>query len=104
MADVAKRLYGTAQPTTTAATVYDPPAAGCVLKQVYIQNATGTSATMTISIGTDAAATRIMDAQSVPANGFLIIDVWIPLVDADIIQAKQGTTGACTLTLSGVEL
>ena len=105
MADTAKRLYGPAQPATTAATIYTVPASTTtVVRNIRVSNTTGTAATITMSIGTNAAAAQIMSAVSVPANsvydwsGFLVMNA------ADILQALQGTSSALTVTVSGIEV
>jgi hypothetical protein len=54
-----------------------------------------------MSIGADAAATRIYDAYSIAAN--TVLDVWVYFVvdAAEIIQALAGTNNILTLTLDG---
>lgn len=104
MADVAKRAYGPAQPGTTAATVYTAPASTTfTMKQIHATNGSSSSATLTVSIGADAAATRLLNAISVPANGTFTLDVWIPVNATEVVQMAQGTASALTVTMSGVE-
>mgnify|MGYP000341900618 CR=1 FL=1 len=105
MADTAKRAYGPAAPATTAATAYTVPASTTfILKQIHASNGTASSATVTASIGLDAAGTRVLDALTVPANGTYTLDTWIPMAATEVIQVKQGTASACTLTITGVEV
>lgn len=102
--DVQKRLYGPAQPTTSAATLYTVPTAKkTTLELIHVVNTTASIATITLSIGIDAAATRLLSAYSIPANGILTLPVAVTLVAAEIIQGLQGTSGALTITLNGIE-
>jgi hypothetical protein len=59
--------------------------------------------TFTLSIGADAAGTRLFGALSIPANSER--SFWGPytLVAAEIIQALGGTTNILTLTIDGEE-
>jgi hypothetical protein len=86
MADTAKRLAG---PT--------------VLRNIHVSNETGSAATLTLSIGTDAAGKRLYTALSIPANSTLDWSGFIVLAAAEILQAFSGTASALTLTISGVE-
>ena len=101
----AKRLYGPAQPATSDTSLYDPPAAGSVLTGVLLTNTTGSVATATLAIGTTAtAANRLLDGVSVPANDSIFVPMSIPLVDADVVYGKQGTSTALNFTLVGLDL
>ena len=105
MADTAKRLYGPAQPTTTAATVYTVPASTtAIIRNIRVSNTTGSAATITMSIGANAAAAQIMSAVSVPANSVYDWSGFLVLSATEIIQALQGTSSALTVTISGVEV
>lgn len=102
--DIQKRLYGPAQPTTIAATLYTVPTGKkTTLELIHVANTTGTAATLTLSIGADAAATRLLSAFSIPANGILTLPGAWSLIAAEIIQGLQGTSGALTVVLNGTE-
>ena len=101
MAD--SRFYGPAQPGTTAATLFTAPTAGsATIRHIRIANTTATAATITISVGADAAGKRIYDTFSVPAHG--IHDsgsMALVLANSETLQGLQGTASALTLTISG---
>jgi len=99
-----KRLYGPAQPGTSPATIYTVPVARTAqLQSITVCNTTAIDATITISIGSDAAATRIVSGLVIPANGFLIIAAGYVLTADEVLQASQGTASALTLTINGTE-
>jgi hypothetical protein len=105
MAKTAKRLAGPAQISNAAATKYTCPAlTKAVIRHIHVQNPSASAVTFTMSIGADAAATRIFDAYSIAANS--IFDHFgIYIVDAaEIVQALAGTNNILTLTIDGEEL
>jgi hypothetical protein len=69
-----------------------------------LSNPTGSPVTFTLSIGADAAGTRIYDAYSVAAGANLDIWVYEPLAAGEILAANAGTATALVVTLSGDEL
>lgn len=89
MATVSKRLFGPAQLTTSAATKYTCPASTvAVIRRMRVSNPSGNGAqTFSLSIGANAAGTRIYDAVALADGGSL--DVWGPfsLAAGEIIQA-----------------
>ena len=113
MADNAKRLAGPTQPGTGATDIYTVPAATAgVIRNIHIANTTDSDAWLSLSIGAsgvDSAASRFFDKVSVPgqgANSHGIID-WsgfLVLAAGEVLVAKQGTSGALTITVSGVEV
>lgn len=111
MAKTAKRLAGPAQVSNAAATKYTVPAlTRTIVRHIHVQNPSGSAVTFTLSIGADAAATRVFDAWSIPAAGAgvtgNVIDHWCYYVldAAEIIQAFAGTNNILTLTIDGDEL
>lgn len=104
MASTPKRLAGPAQVSNAAATKYTVPAATkTVLRHIHVQNPSGAAATFTMSIGIDAAATRLYDAYSIAAGAVLDVWVYFVLETTEIIQAFSGTNNVLTLTLDGDE-
>lgn len=102
--DVQKRLYGPAQPGIVAATLYTVPTGKkTTLELIHVANTTASIATLTLSIGADAAATRLLSGFSLPANGILTLPVATTLVAAEVIQGLQGTLSALTVVLNGTE-
>jgi hypothetical protein len=105
MATVKKRLAGPALVTNTAATKYTCPAlTTAVIRRIRVDNPSAGAVTFTMSIGADAAGTRLFGATSIPANSGL--DIWGPftLAAAEIVQALAGTTNVLTLTIDGEEI
>lgn len=111
MARTPKRLAGPAQVSNAAATKYTVPAVTkTVIRHIRIQNPSASPVTFTMSIGADAAGTRIFDAFSVPAAApgvtanqidhfcYYVVDV------GEIIQAFAGTNNILTLTIDGDEI
>ena len=104
LVDVQKRLYGPAQPGLAAATLYTVPAnRKTTIELIHAANTTGTAATLTLSIGADAAATRLLSAYSIAANGIFTLPTELTLVATEIIQGLQGTGSALTVTINGTE-
>jgi hypothetical protein len=69
MASGYKRLYGPAQLPTSATDLYTSPAdARTRLRHLHVSNPSGAAVDVTLSIGADAAATRILDAFPIAAN------------------------------------
>jgi hypothetical protein len=105
------RLAGPAQVSNAAATKYTVPATTkTIVRHIHVQNPSGSAVTFTMSIGTDAAGTRIFDAYSIPAAAAgvtgSVIDYWCYFIleAAEIIQAFAGTNNILTLTIDGDEI
>lgn len=98
-----KRLYGPAALTTSAATKYTVPGATtAVVRHIHVQNPSGGAVTFTLSIGANAAGTRIFDALSIPATSER--SFWGPytLTAAEVIQSLASST-ALVLVIDGEE-
>ena len=105
MAKTAKRLAGPAQLSNSAATKYTVPAATkTIVRHIHVQNPSGSAVTFTMSIGTDAAATRIFDAYSIAPGAVLDHFCYYVVDAAEIIQGLAGTNNILTLTIDGEEI
>ena len=105
MARIAKRLAGPAQVSNAAATKYTVPAlTKTIVRHVHVQNPSGAAVTFTMSIGADAAATRLFDAYSIAAGAVLDHFCYYVIDVAEIIQALAGTNNVLTLTIDGDEI
>jgi hypothetical protein len=111
MARTPKRLAGPAQVSNAAATKYTVPAVTkTVVRHIHVQNPSGAAVTFTLSIGADAAATRVIDAFSIPAAAAgvtaSVIDwyVYYVLDVGEVVQAFAGTNNILTLTIDGDEI
>lgn len=105
MARTWKRLCGPGQLTASTVTKYTTPAlTKTIVRHIHVQNPSGSACTFTLSIGADAAGTRLFDAYSIPA-GTVLDHFGVYVVDAaEIIAANAGTTTVLTLTIDGEEL
>jgi len=105
MARIAKRLAGPAQVSNAAATKYTVPAlTKTIVRHVHVQNPSGAAVMFTMSIGADAAATRLFDAYSIAAGAVLDHFCYYVIDVAEIIQALAGTNNILTLTIDGDEI
>ena len=95
------RLAGPAALSNSAATKYTAPAGGAVVRQIHVNNPSGSAVDFTLSIGTDATGTRIFDGLSIAADSTYDHYCYWPLTNGEIIQAFGGTNNAMTLTISG---
>jgi hypothetical protein len=106
------------QPGTSAATLYTAPAndtnvpspaATTTITSLVLANTTGTAATVTLYLvpngGTAGASNIIVPAVSIAANDVLILSgIGIQMPASSSLQGLQGTSGAITVTASGVVL
>lgn len=100
-----KMLFGPAQLTNAAATKYTVPASTVTIVQhIHVSNPTAAAVPFTMSIGADAAATRIYDAYPIAAGGVLDVFCKYVLTATQVIQAFAGTTNVLVLTIDGQEL
>jgi hypothetical protein len=105
-----KRIVGPAQVATGPATVYTVPAlTKTVLRYLHIQNPSASPVNLSISIGADAAATRIYDTYSIPAKAAGVTDsvrqIWLnePMEAAEILQLSAGTNNVLVITITADE-
>ncbi len=104
MARTPKRLAGPAQVSNAAATKYTVPSTTkTIIRHIHVQNPSGGAVTFTMSIGADAAGTRIFDAFSIAGGAILDLWVYFILEAAEIVQAFSGSNNILTLTLDGDE-
>lgn len=105
MARIPKRLHGPAQLSGSAATKYTCPSSQkAVIRHIHASNPSGSAVTLTISIGTDGATTRIFDAYSMPAGSTLDHFGSHVLEAGEILQAFAGTASTIVLVVNGDEI
>lgn len=79
-----------------------------IIKNIVFCNTTASSATVTIGLSasgsTDAAAKRLFSAVSIPANTTVSFDCSVVLDPNYRMYGLQGTSGAITVSVSGVTL
>jgi hypothetical protein len=105
MARTPKRLFGPAQLTNSTATKYTCPAlTKTIIRHIHVSNPSGSPVNLTVSIGADAAGTRIFDAYPIAATsavdlyGYWVVDV------AEIVAAFGSTTAVLVMVLNGDEI
>lgn len=104
MADTLKRLAGPTQLTNSASTVYTTPAlTTAVVRDITVANTTAGAVTFTLSVGADAAGTRLYSAVSIPANSTFQRTGNIVLAAGETLQAYASANSSLTLTINGVE-
>lgn len=104
MARIATRMHGPALVTSTTATKYTVPAGRLgLVRHIHVQNPSAAAVSFTMSIGADAAATRIFDGFSIPAVSAFDHFGFYVLTAAEILAAHAGTTNILTLTIDGEE-
>jgi len=106
-----KRLYGPALIATGPATVYTVPAlTKTIIRQIHISNPSASIVTFTLSIGADAAGTRLWSAYNIPAAGAGVTDsvrdifMYGVMDAAEVIQLAAGTNNILNITISGDEI
>ena len=105
MADTAKRLGGPEAIGTSEETLYTVPGSTtAIIRNIHIANTTTSAAAIKMSIGADAAGTRILGDLSVPANGTYDWSGFMVLAAGETLRATGGTNNALTVTVSGVEV
>lgn len=97
------------QASTSETTIYTVGSGlQAIVKQIVLANVTSSAAVYSVSIvpsgGTAGVTNRILEQVSIPANSTVNFDLSQVMDTGDFISIKQGTSSACTATVSGVEL
>lgn len=105
MPRIATRFHGPAQVSGAAATKYTVSASEKIeIRHIHVDNPGAGSVNFTMSIGADAAATRIFSAypiaQNVPLDhyGIYVVDA------AEIVQAFASVANQLVLTIDGYRI
>ena len=111
MARTPKRLVGPAAVATGPTTVYTVPAlTKTVIRTVHVSNPSGSPVTLTLSIGADAAGTRLLSSYSIPAAAAGVTDsvrdiYWYQVMDAaEILTLSAGTNNILVIVINGDEI
>jgi hypothetical protein len=106
MPKINSRIVGPALVATGPTTVYTVPASTrAVIRRIHVYNPSGSAVTFTMSIGADAAATRIYDARSIAAAAAGVttnqLDDYGPysLEAATTIQVAAGTNNVLNIVI-----
>ena len=104
MADLLKRLVGPVQLAGAAATVYTTPAATITtIRCIHIVNTSASAVGFTMSLGADAAGTRIYNSYTIAGADVFDWTGSIVMNAAEILQMYAGTAATLTAIVSGVE-
>jgi len=111
MARIPKRLVGPAVIATGPTTVYTVPAlTKTIIRQIHISNPSGSAVTFTLSVGADAAGTRLWSSYSIPAAAAGVTDsvrdifMYLVVDAAEIVTLSAGTNNILTITITGDEI
>lgn len=105
MADTAKRLAGPTLLTASEATLYTVPASTtAIVRHIRLANNSTDPVTATVSIGADAAGTRLYSGFEVPAKGIHDWSGFLVLTAAETLRGYAGTASQLAVTVSGVEV
>lgn len=107
MTDTLARLVGPKTVENSDTAQYNSTGKTVAIRHIHISNSTANEVTFTMSIGADAAGTRLFDGYPIPARSVYTYPCNIVLVSGDgvsAIRASAGTAASLTLTISGVEV
>lgn len=111
MARIPKRLSGPALLSNADALIYTVPAVTkTIIRHIHVENNSGSAATLFLSVGADAAGTRLYDGYSIPAAAAGVTDsvrdIWCYYVleAAETIRGHSGTASVLGLTMDGDEI
>jgi len=97
-------MAGPGQITNAAVTKYTVATSRRgIVRHIHASNPSGSSVNFTLSIGADAAGTRIFDAYPIAATSVLDHFCYYAMEAAEIIQAFASTTLVIVLTIDGDE-
>lgn len=102
------KLFYQGSPSTSASTVYTvPEGKTSVIKEIVVCNTTASDADVTLSVvpkeGAAGTANRLLAGKKVPANDLIVLALSTVMTASDFISVQQGTNGALTVTISGIE-
>lgn len=107
MAKTSSRIYGPAVVATGPTTIYTVPAATKIdLRYIHVSNPSASPVTLTLSVGADAAGTRLYSTYSIPAAAAGVTDsirqifLMVTMVAAEILTVSAGTNNILTITIN----
>ncbi len=104
MGRINKRLYGPVQLPATTGTRYTTPAATrTVVRHIHVSNPTAGSVDLTVGIGADSAATRVIDGFPIPADSERSFYGPYTLEATEIIAAHASAATSLVLVIDGEE-
>ena len=106
MADTLARLVGPKTLETSTTAQYNSTGKTVSILEIHLSNPTSSDINFTMSIGADAAGTRLFDAHSIPARSVIKLPCYTVLVTGDGANAicAHASASGLVATLSGVEV
>ena len=105
MARTPKRMAGPALVSNAAADKYTVPGSTVgLVRSIHVSNPSASAVDFTLSIGADAAGTRLFDGYPIAADTQKTFWCYHALAAAEKIQAFAGTNNIITLTIDGDEI
>jgi hypothetical protein len=105
MADTAKRLVGPSLLTASEQTLYTVPAATtAILRGLRVANNSTSTVTLTVSIGADAAGTRLYSSFDLLAKSVHDWSGFLVLAAGETLRGYAGTANQLVISVSGVEV
>ena len=87
-------------------TIYTVPASTtAIVKTIWITNTTASDVTAEVWIGAAAGdANKLMEGFTIPANDFIQISTYMPMLTTNTVQAKGSTNLALSVSVFGAEI
>ena len=95
----ARRPIGLKPADTNEATLYTAAKENPTMLKLHVANLTATPANATVKWGDGTTDYSIIDTFAVPARGYLVEDLVIPMKDGYTIKVTSGTANALTFTI-----
>lgn len=104
MARIPKRLAGPSQLASSAGTLYTVASSRRgIIRHIHLSNPTAGALTVTLSIGTDGASKRILDAYSIAAGATYDHYCYYVLEAAELIQGFASSATSVVVIINGDE-
>jgi hypothetical protein len=86
--------------TDSAATVFTS-SGDSLVEMIHLYNQHSSAVTFTLSVGTDAAGTRLWDSYPIPADKDVKLRLYLALADGEVLQAYSGTDAVLNISVDG---
>lgn len=104
MTDTYKVLSQTQLPNAAAAQYTVPGATQAIVRSIVMVNTTAGAITVSLFVNGSAAANKILDTYSIPANTRVELNSVMCLAATNTIQAVASSAASVTMTVFGLEI
>jgi hypothetical protein len=104
VADNYKKLSQTQLPTGAAAQYTVPGATQAIIRSIVLVNTSGSARTVNLYTDGSAAANKILDTYSIPANSRVELNSVITLAASGAIWGDASAATSVTMTIFGLEI